>query len=82
MEAESYILSKTWDSLCFRNMGVDSMEERNVLTCDAEDDQCTVTRNDWHVDSPSSRCVACYDYLDKNNTNECQLVSACTMIEG
>ena len=43
MEEESYILPKMWDSLYFRKMGVDSMDEMGVLMCDAESNQCTIT---------------------------------------
>ena len=82
MEAESYVLPKMWDSLCLRNMGVDSMEERDILICDAAADQCTVTRHAWHIDSPSSRCAACDHCLDKNNATKCQLASSCTTTEG
>ena len=82
MEEESYILPKMWDSLYFRKMGVDSMDEMGVLMCDAESNQCTITIHAQHEDSPSSRHKAYNDHLDKNNATNCQLVRACTVIEG
>ena len=53
-----------------------------MLTCDTTADQCVVTRGAWHVDSESSRHVACNDCLDKNNVTKCRLISACDVIEG
>ena len=76
------VLPKMRDSLCFRNMEVDSMEERDALKCENAANQCTVTRHAYHVDSPYSRHSACNNYLDKNNATKCQLVHVYTVIEG
>ena len=79
---ESSVLAKMWDSLCFRNIDVDAIDEKNMLVCDTTADRCRSTIGAWHIDSTSSRCVACNNYLDKNNVTKCQLVSACTVVEG
>ena len=82
MEEESCALPEMHANLCLRNAIIDSKEDRNILMCNTESDQCTVTSHSWHADAPSSRNVVCNKYLDTNNSIKCQIVSAHTLIEG
>ena len=82
VETESSVLGKMWDNLCIRNMDIEERGDEDILICDTAADQCAVTRGAWHIDSSSSRYVACNNYLDKNNITKCQLISAYTVIEG
>ena len=82
VEAESSVLGNMWDKLYLMNIDIEERGEEDILICDTAADQCTVTRGAWHIDSSSSRYVACNNYLDKNNITKCQLVSACTVIKG
>ena len=48
---------------------------------DTAADQFTVTKRAWHIDTPLCRYVGYNNYLN-NITTKCQIVSACTVVEG
>ena len=66
--------AELWEQLTFRSMGRN--EEENMWIVDAAVDRCRVTKKGWYIESVTSRCVQCNNYLGNKSTfTKCQIVS-------